>query len=80
MYIHVTCLFQEMRESKIGTICNDFVDLKNEDKIGRGAFGVVYLYTTTSGEKLAIKKENKVRISITYIIICIFVLIASPNW
>ena len=79
MYIHVTCLFQEMRESKIGTICNDFVDLKNEDKIGRGAFGVVYLYTTTSGEKLAIKKENKVHISITYIIICIFVLIAPPN-
>ena len=60
MHIHVMHLFQEMRESKIGTICDDFGDLKNKDIIGRGAFGVVYLYTTTSGEKLAIKKENKV--------------------
>ena len=60
MHVHVMHLFQEIRESKIGTICNDFGDLKNEDIIGRGAFGVVHLHTTTSGEKLAIKKEIKV--------------------
>lgn len=44
----------------MGTICDDFVNLESMEEIGRGAFGIVYLYTTTSGERLAIKKENKV--------------------
>ena len=37
--------------------------------IGKGAFGVVYLYTTTTGEKLAIKKENRVHRLTMYVIL-----------
>ena len=61
-----------MRECKIGTICNDFINLENMETIGKGAFGVVYFHTMTSGEKLAIKKENKVH-TYTYVI-CIIML------
>ena len=53
-------LLQIIRESKMGTICNDFVNLENMEIIGSGAFGVVYFHSMTSGEKVAVKKENKV--------------------
>ena len=60
MLILYLYLLQIIRESKIGTICNDFVNLENMEIIGRGAFGIVYLHIMTSGEKVAVKKENKV--------------------
>ena len=50
-----------MRNNEVGTICNDFAGLKSMEKLGRGGFGVVYLYKLKSGEQLAIKKETKVR-------------------
>ena len=68
-------LLQKIRKSKVGTICNDFVNFENMEIIGKGAFGVVYLYTTTSGEKLAIKKENKVHSYLCNIYIYIYIYI-----
>ena len=69
LYLH---LLQKIRESKIGTICNDFDKLDNLEIIGKGAFGVVYLCTTCTiyKEKLAIKKENKVRSYVPMYVIC----------
>ena len=59
LHLHV---LQKIRESKIGTICNDFDKLIDMEVIGTGAFGVVYLYTTCTNpeKKFAIKKEDKV--------------------
>ena len=44
----------------VGSFCTDFVKLKSMKVIGKGAFGTVYLYTSTSKERFAIKKEYKV--------------------
>jgi len=51
---------QKRRKDKVGSICNDYADLKSMKKVGEGGFGVVYLYTSPSGEKFAVKKEKNV--------------------
>ena len=63
MYI-IAYILQKRRKDKIGSICNDFANLKSMKEIGRGGFGIVYLYTLTTGERLAIKKETKVNMYI----------------
>lgn len=44
----------------VGSVCTDYAKLKGMKPIGKGAFGKVYLYTSMSGERFAIKKEYKV--------------------
>ena len=76
-------LLQKIRESKVGTICNDFINFENMEIIGKGAFGVVYLYTSTSEETFAIKKENKVHSYLCniyiYIYMCDLILENRPR-
>ena len=56
-YVHV---LQKKKKQMVGSICTDFAKLKSMAEIGKGAFGKVYLYISTSGDQFAIKKEIKV--------------------
>ena len=51
----------------VGSICSDFANVKSMTVIGKGAFGKVYLYTSISGKRLAIKREIKVIILLWYV-------------
>ena len=50
----------------MGSICTDFADLENMEQIGKGGFGIAYLYTSASGEQFAVKKELKVYSSLCF--------------
>ena len=52
-------VLQKRRKDKVGSICTEFADLKCMKEIGRGGFGIVYMYTQASGEQLAVKQETK---------------------
>lgn len=62
--VEYTYMLQKLREEKIGTICKDYVDLKEKFKeLGKGGFGKVYEYKQPDSEKLfAIKVEEKVQL------------------
>ena len=58
-------MFQKLREEKVGTICKDYVNLKEISRftelVGKGGFGKVYQYEQpATGRQLAIKVEEKV--------------------
>ena len=52
-------VLQKRRKDKVGSICTEFADLKCMKEIGKGGFGIVYMYTRASGEQLAVKQETK---------------------
>ena len=62
------CL-QNTRKEKIGTICEDYFNLKERFRqLGKGGFGKVYKYIQSdTGERLAVKIEEKVYIYSTKI-------------
>ena len=58
-------MLQKLRGEKIGTICKEYVDLKErlieQSELGKGGFGKVYRYEQPdTGKQLAIKVEEKV--------------------
>ena len=57
------CDLQKIREEKIGTICKEYVNVKERFRVlGRGGFGKVYKYIQPNIEQqLAIKIEERVR-------------------
>ena len=54
-----------MRKEEVGSICKDYSNLKEKYReLGKGGFGKVYEYEQPdSGQKLAIKVEEKVQVN-----------------
>ena len=78
---------QEFRKDQIGTICYEYVGLKeNFKQVGKGGFGKVYAYVQPDIQrKLAVKVEEKVCNCTVILImgICIYVcgiFIAPIGW
>jgi len=59
-------VLQKFREKEIGTICKDYVDLKEKFKeLGKGGFGKVYKYKQSdTGKYFAVKVEQKVFVNL----------------
>ena len=57
------CDLQKIRKDKIGTICKEYVNVKERFKVlGKGGFGKVYKYEQPDNkQRLAIKIEERVR-------------------
>ena len=60
--VHV-CMFafgeQKPRKEMVGKVCVDYIDYRQQEKIGHGGFGNVYKLSTKLGD-VAVKEEHKV--------------------